>query len=243
MARAKATPTVVENGVPANRIVDVATKEVVKIKPLRQQLLVIPITGTGTYMQNKFSKKAVDKMEEIQRTGSQSRGKKVREPRNFKADFEAATYRFPDGSYGIPASAFRKAMISACRTVGFAMTLAKLSVFVVEDGRDMVDNTPLVRLKGKPVMDVRPARNDNGSCDLRSRPRFDEWSAVVCIRFDLGLYSASDIINLLVRVGAQVGIGEGRPDSPNSAGIDMGLFKVHVGEGVFTDMNTDEVAG
>ena len=31
---------------------------------------------------------------------------------------------------------FVSALISACRLVGFKMTLAKLSVFVEEDGRD-----------------------------------------------------------------------------------------------------------
>jgi len=31
---------------------------------------------------------------------------------------------------------------------------------------------------------------------------------------------------LLARVGMQVGIGEGRPDSKNSAGMGWGLFEV-----------------
>jgi hypothetical protein len=33
-------------------------------------------------------------------------------------------------------------------------------------------------------------------------------------------------MNLLARVGMQVGIGEGRPDSRESAGIGFGLFRI-----------------
>jgi hypothetical protein len=35
-----------------------------------------------------------------------------------------------------------------------------------------------------------------------------------------------DIVNLLARMGEQVGIGEGRADSRNSAGLGFGAFKV-----------------
>ena len=35
-----------------------------------------------------------------------------------------------------------------------------------------------------------------------------------------------DVTNLLMRVGQQVGIGEGRPDSKNSAGMGWGTFNV-----------------
>lgn len=37
---------------------------------------------------------------------------------------------------------------------------------------------------------------------------------------------AVDVANLMNRVGAQVGIGEGRPDSKNSAGMGWGLFSI-----------------
>jgi len=34
------------------------------------------------------------------------------------------------------------------------------------------------------------------------------------------------LTNLLARAGLQVGIGEGRPDSKNSAGMGWGLFQI-----------------
>ena len=40
------------------------------------------------------------------------------------------------------------------------------------------------------------------------------------------MLSDADIVNLISRVGMQVGIGEGRPDSKQSAGLGFGLFEI-----------------
>ena len=47
---------------------------------------------------------------------------------------------------------------------------------------------------------------------------------MVRIRYDADMFAQEDIYNLMMRVGQQVGIGEGRPDSKNSAGMGWGLF-------------------
>lgn len=107
------------------------------------------------------------------------------------------------------------------------MTIAKLSIFVIADGADVDDGTPLVRILGKnPIMDVRPARNDNGSFDLRPRPMWKEWSCKVKIQWDLDQFSLVDVSNLMARVGLQCGLGEGRASSKMSAGIGWGAFRV-----------------
>lgn len=202
------------------------TSKTISIRPPNFTAAAIKIVGTAPYCQHKFSQKALNTMRANQEAGSTARSKKAREAKDFDAVFQAATYRSREGWYGIPAPAFRNAMISACRTVGFKMTLAKLSLFVEADGFDAEDGTPLVRLAGEPVMDVRPARNATGVCDIRARPRFDEWSAVVRIRWDGDQFTPADVINLLARVGLQVGIGEGRADSRESAGIGWGHFAI-----------------
>ena len=69
-------------------------------------------------------------------------------------------------------------------------------------------------------------RNATGVCDIRIRPMWDEWNAVVRIRFDADIFSLTDVTNLLMRVGEQVGLCEGRPDSKQSAGMGWGLFKI-----------------
>jgi hypothetical protein len=55
---------------------------------------------------------------------------------------------------------------------------------------------------------------------------WEEWSAKPRIRFDAEMFTASDVANLMKRVGMQVGIGEGRPDSRESAGLGWGTFTV-----------------
>ena len=55
---------------------------------------------------------------------------------------------------------------------------------------------------------------------------YPEWSAKLKIKFDSDMFSVHDVANLLSRMGAQVGIGEGRPDSKNSAGMGWGTFDV-----------------
>ena len=67
--------------------------------------------------------------------------------------------------------------------------------------------------------------------DLRARPMWDSgWSATVRVTFDLDQFSLQDVGNLMMRVGRQVGIGEGRPDSRNSAGMGWGLFDIATDE-------------
>ncbi len=185
------------------------------------------IRGTSPLVINRFSKKAEEAMRAAQEAGGQSKSKKKRDPKDFDALFQAASYRSEEGWYGVNASAFRLAMIGACRLVNFKMTLAKLSIFVVADGRDKHDGTPLVRIiADEPTMDVRPARNDNGSFDLRARPMWKDWECKVRIQWDLDQFSLIDVSNLLARVGLQCGIGEGRASSKMSAGIGWGAFEV-----------------
>ena len=215
------------NGKAKNRMAGLAVaSEVIKISPLRQKTIQVELRGLSPYMQLKFSEKAKAKMMATQQAGSQSRSKTKRQPRDFDSDYESATYKMKDAAHGIPAAAFRNACISACKLVGFHMTKAKLAIFIEADGFDDEDGTPLVKIVGKREKTVMPARNANGSCEFRVRPMWREWKIKLRIRFDEDQFSVSDVLNLLIRVGAQVGIGEGRPDSRESNGLGYGLFEV-----------------
>lgn len=198
----------------------------VVIKPLNFGQIQVKIVGIAPYMQARFSQKAMNKIKATHEAGSQAKSKKVREARDFEADYEASKHRFEDGTCGIPAGAFRQACISACRTANFKMTLAKLSIFIEADGLDVVDGTPLIRIHGEPEMSILPVRNATGVMDLRSRAMWKKWHAILRIRFDMDQFSPTDIVNLLTRAGIQVGIGEGRPDSRESAGMGLGIFHV-----------------
>lgn len=196
----------------------------VVIKAPNLQVVEFPLVGTAPYVQHRFYKKA--QMMETQRAGSttQSKSRKAREGRNFEEDYEQSKHISTEGWIGIPATSFRNSLISACRVAGFVMTRAKLSVFVLPDGFDKDEGTPLVRLNGEAAMHVGYARNSDGSVDLRARAMFAEWSCILRIRYDADQFTAQDVANLVKRAGMQVGIGEGRPDSPKSCGQGWGTF-------------------
>lgn len=198
------------------------------INPPNFKTMEFSIVGTSFYVQCGFGAKARQKMRDAQEAGSTAKKGKKKDPKDFHALYEEAMHRFRDGKWGIPAPAFRNAMIDACRMCGFAMTQAKMSVFIEADGFDASDGTPLVRItKGKPEYFESMVRNDSGVCDIRPRPRWEAgWEATVTITFDADQFTPDDVANLLMRAGVQVGVGEGRPFSKNSAGMGWGTFTI-----------------
>jgi hypothetical protein len=200
----------------------------VKIAPLNMLRARLTISGNAPLVQHRFGKKARDGMQGSMEGGQQAknRGKK-KAPKDFEADYLDAMHKDVKGGwYGIPAPAFRAAMIRACSVAGAVMTMAKMSVFVEADGYGE-DGTPLVKItKGAPHMVIHPVRF-KGTCSLCARPMFDPgWEAVLTVRWDGDQMQLVDICNLLVRAGIQVGVGEGRPFSKESTGMGWGTFDV-----------------
>ena len=197
------------------------------VPPPNMRELNIKIIGTAPLMICRFSAKAMQMMMDKHEAGSVTKKGAKREKRDFDADFHGARHLSPEGWDGIHAAAFRNGMISACRLVGFKMTIAKMSVFVIPDGFDTVDGVPLVRIHGgDPVKRIMHTRNATRVIDLRSRPAWDHWHCDLRINYDADQFTATDVVNLLSRVGAQVGVGEGRPDSRSSAGMGFGMFRL-----------------
>lgn len=191
------------------------------------QTVHIPIRGTSPLIINKFSAKAKALMMETQEAGSTAKSKKKREPKDFEQLGHDARHISQEGWDGIHAAAFRNAAISACRAAGFVMTKAKLAIFIEADGFDAEDRTPLVRItEGTAEIIVSPCRNATGVIDLRPRPTYFPWAAVLRVSHDADILAQTDVVNLIARVGCQVGIGEGRPDSKNSPGQGNGLFEI-----------------
>jgi hypothetical protein len=182
------------------------------------------IEGAAPLVVERFSKKAelMAKMAEGKSAGS----KKVRDARDYDKEAEEARYRSAENWEGMNAAAFRAAMISACRLVGFKMTLAKLSTFIEADGYDKNDGVPLVRIYGESQVYTAHTRNATGVVDVRSRPMYRNWAARLRVRYDMDQFKMADVLNLVSRCGMQVGIGAGRPDSKASAGCGFGLFNV-----------------
>lgn len=199
----------------------------VQIKAPNFRIAIFKIIGTAPLVIHRISAKFKKQMLQKQQEGKSSSSKKTREPQDSNETYEEARYRSPEGWDGFHAAAIRNAMISACRLVNYKMTLAKLSIFVMEDGRDKLEpQIPLVRIYGEPTKQEDVARVETGQPYVTVRAAYYKWSAKVKIRWDADQFSAVDITNLLTRVGQQVGLCEGRPDSKNSAGMNWGLFEV-----------------
>jgi hypothetical protein len=200
------------------------TSAALVITPPDIRTIQFKIQGSAPLVINRFSAKARDAMIATQEAGSQAKIKKAREPKDFESLYNGARHISDEGWDGVHAAAFRNACISACKAAGFVMTKAKLCIFIEPDGFDADDLTPLVRIYGEPKNVVSPCRNASGVIDLRPRPTYFPWTAVLRVKFDAGIMSETDVANLLARAGMQVGIGEGRPDSKMSNGIGNGLF-------------------
>jgi hypothetical protein len=206
-----------------------ADEGIAVIRAANMVRITIVIIGTAPIVMLAFSEKEGEKFgDRMTKPAAEKPSKKNRPVRDFEAEFVDAQHKSTAGWVGIPCAAFRAAMIAACRTVGVVMTQAKMAVFVMPEGFDAADGTPLVRLlsPAPPVLTKMRVRNANGSTDLRIRPMWREWSASVTVEFDADMITAESVLNLLDRAGRQVGILEGRPFSRNSVGMGWGTFTV-----------------
>lgn len=185
------------------------------------------IIGTSPLVIHRFSAKTKAEMKAKMETGKPSSSKKNRKAKNTDDTYNESRYISKAGWDGFHAGAVRNAMISACRLVGFKMTLAKLSLFVEADGQDKLEpQIPLIRIIGKPIKQEDMARVQTGQPYVTVRAAYHDWEAKIRIRWDADQFTLEDVANLLTRVGIQVGLCEGRPDSKNSAGMGWGCFRL-----------------
>ena len=204
-----------------------ADSRTVTIKAPRFGIADFHVRGIAPLVIHRFSSKTKEQMKQKMETGKAASSRKNREAKSTDDLYEESRYRSAEGWDGFNASSVRAAMISACRLVGFKMTLAKLSVFVEADGRDASEpQIPLIRIIGEPIKQEDMARVETGQPYVTVRAAYHDWAAKVRIRFDMDQFTHQDVANMMTRVGLQVGLGEGRPDSKNSAGMGWGLFHI-----------------
>jgi len=202
-------------------------KQAVVIKAPNFQKAEFEIVGDAPLVIHRFSAKTKEQMKQKMEAGKTAGSKKNREAKSTDELYEEARYISEEGWDGFNVAALRAAMISACRLVGFKMTLAKLSLFVESQGVDAKEpQFGLIKIIGKPTKQEDMARVETGQPYVCVRAAYLKWAAKVTIRWDNDQFTLTDVANLLARVGLQVGIGEGRPDSKNSAGMGWGLFSV-----------------
>lgn len=182
-------------------------------------IIQVGITGTTPLIMHAWSEKARKMMLDKQMGVPVPK----KQPKVPEDDFNGARYISPDGWDGIPATAFKAAMVGACRLVdNLNMTLAKRLFFVEADHAA----SGLVRIFGEPRMREDMVRLETGVADIRFRPEYFPWSAVVTVRFLDGVIKPEAVVNLMALAGIAEGVGEWRPSAPKSATGTFGMWKI-----------------
>lgn len=194
----------------------------VVLTPFKLKTIEVPIVGTSELIVHAWSEKAKRMMAKGQSGEPKPR---KREPRNPQEDYEGSRYMMPDGGDGFPASGIKAAIVQACRSFsGLPMTVAKQAIYVYGE-----EDTGLVRIFGEPRMREDMVRLETGVADIRYRAGFPKWNAMLRVRFNAGMLSDSDVVNLINAAGFG-GIGDWRPSSPKSASGSFGMFEVLTSE-------------
>ena len=187
---------------------DVDDAPAIRLERLRPSWATFMVVGVTPMIQHAWSEKAIRIMQEAQAGGKKASAKN-REPKVPKDEYHAAHYWFDEdaGIAGVPSSAFKKAMVSACRFYdGITMVKAKSLFFVPGENEDQ-----LIPINGTSWMRTDPVKVGQ-TTDLRYRPQFDRWSCRVSVEFYPTQIDPESVANLLDAAGAGVGIGEWRPE-------------------------------
>ena len=182
----------------------------IQVARIERPVMNIDIVGLTPYIAHRWSEKArkmmLDNMQGI---------KSPKEPKDPKAEFEAAQYRFPDGGHGIPAVAFKSAIVGSARFFGKSVKMTELrqAVHVLGEGEEQ-----LVRIVAEePWMREDPVKVGMNGTDLRYRPQYDKWAATISVSFVPSLIDKSSIVALVDAAG-MVGVGEWRPEKSGTYG-------------------------
>lgn len=194
--------------------------QTIELARLRPSRLIVTVSGTAPLATHRWSEKARRMMLDAQ----QGKKTKVREVKDPQADFESSIYRLPDGRPGIPAAAFKAAIVSGARMFDkqVAMTAVKQVIFVEGEGPDQ-----LLAIEGStPELWEQMVRVASGTADIRYRARFDlPWRVTLPVRYFQSSITTESLL-ALIDAGGTAGVGEWRPSAPKSQTGSYGTFEV-----------------
>lgn len=200
--------------------------KIIELRRIEDQVLEVAIIGVTPLIPHKWSEKSLGMMRDKQMSSSAT-ARTRKEPKNPDQEAEDSCYwldvKDDDGSLvrkgAIPATAFKAAMVGACRFYeGITMVGAKLLFYVEGEGPDQ-----LVPINGDPVRREDTPRNTGGTADLRYRMMFFPWSATLRVHY-LPSMIGPDSVYALVDTAGKGGVGDWRPSSPKSATGTFGQF-------------------
>ncbi|WP_084963284.1 hypothetical protein [Thermoactinospora rubra] len=188
----------------------------VEIDRIAAETIRVPIVGTTPLIMHKFSEKAKRQMLD----NMQGR-KSPKEPKDPLAEYEAAFYRLKDGSPGFPSIAFKAATVGGARFYS-GVTMTALKQFIFFRGEVGDDGRALTRIEGEAQMREDVVTVGRGGTDLRYRPEFREWRAVLEVTYVTSALTRGSVLSLIDAGGMGVGVGEWRPERDG----DFGCYQV-----------------
>jgi len=201
------------------------------------------LIGTAPLWVHNFDQKMIQKILDTH-TGEASGGREKKKPIE---NFQAARYRLPDGSDGIPAGGLKACIVDGfIKGSGVPMTKAKGAIHIIADGNDVNSDKPLVRiLHPKEPDDIAAmehvigdwkwripgcrqdvVRNDSGVVDIRHRAAFWPWGFFLRLEFMISVMSDRQLLQAVATSGRMVGLCEWRPASKESKSGSMGTFGI-----------------
>jgi hypothetical protein len=189
---------------------------IVQIDRIAAETISVPIVGTTPLIVHRFSEKAKKAMLDAM----QGR-KSPKQPKDPHAEYEAAYYRLKDGSPGFPSIAFKAATIGGARFYS-GVTMTALKQFLFFGGEVGDDGRALTRIDGEAQMREDVVTVGRGGTDLRYRPEFREWSAVLEVTYVTSALTRGSVLSLIDAGGMGVGVGEWRPERDG----DFGTYKI-----------------
>ena len=183
-------------------------EEVVELKSIRIERINLEIEGDSSLIVHAWSAKAKKEMLDKQ----MKKAKTAKDAKDPQRDYEEAFYRLPDGKPGFPTIAFKQAAVSAGGRFSDGLKMTELRGAFFIDGE-------LAEINGEPSMREDMVRVGMGTADIRYRGEFKQWKAKLLIRYNTGVLSPAQIVNLFNTAGFGVGVGEWRPEKDGSYGM------------------------
>jgi hypothetical protein len=197
----------------------------IEIQKIGTEHLLVPIRGISPLILHNFGEKQRRKM-----LDDMQNKKSAKQPKDPQAEYEAAFHRVKGGQPGFPATGFKACTVAGARFYGSSVTMTSLrqSMFFRGEPSETMPVQALVRIVGEPQQREDVVRVARGGTDLRYRPEFLEWSAVLEIVYVQSMLTRDSLLSLIEAGGLGCGVGEWRPEK----GGDNGQFEVDTTKGV-----------
>lgn len=199
---------------------------------VKPAIMDVTVVGTAPLIVHSFGAKAIRQILEKQ-TGAAKPG--PREKKDPFGDFLQSLYiidpkrvpkqqlepgqswKYVPDTFGFPASAFKKALVSACSFVeGIPKNWVRGLVHIDAEDGDLLPlkYDRLVMHQGT----VRVGKWNSRTADIRFRGLFTEWSVRLKIAYNRNAITQEQVAMLINNAGFSVGVGEWRPEKDGRFG-------------------------